>query len=63
MNAKGCWVRDSQALADALARLLDDTTLRRRLAMAARAKVEREFDAAGQANKLLRLFAHARARA
>jgi glycosyltransferase involved in cell wall biosynthesis len=55
--------RDSQALAAALGRLLDDKTLRRRLAAAARAKIVREFDAAGQANKLLELFAHARARA
>jgi len=55
--------RDSQALAAALGRLLDDKTLRRRLAVAARAKIVREFDAAGQANKLLELFAHARARA
>ena len=54
---------DWRALADALARLLDDPALRRRLALAARAKIEREFDAAGEANKLLELFAHARARA
>jgi len=53
---------DSRALADALARLLDDAALRRRLATAARAKIEREFDAAREANKLLELFAHARAR-
>ena len=53
--------RYSRALADALARLLDDLTLRRRLAMAARVKIEREFDAAAEANKLLQLFAHARA--
>ena len=55
--------RDAQALAGALGRLLDDAALRRRLALAARAKIEREFDAAREANKLLRLFAHARARA
>lgn len=55
--------RDSRALADAIARLLDDAPLRRRLAVAARAKIEREFDAAREANKLLELFAHARARA
>jgi colanic acid/amylovoran biosynthesis glycosyltransferase len=54
---------DSPALADALARLLDDAALRRRLATGARAKVERDFDAAREANKLLELFAHARARA
>jgi colanic acid/amylovoran biosynthesis glycosyltransferase len=51
---------DSPALAGALARLLDDAPLRRRLAREARAKVEREFDAAREANKLLELFAHAR---
>ncbi len=55
--------RDSRALGDALARLLDDAGLRRRLAMAARGKIEREFDAALEANKLLELFDHARARA
>ncbi len=55
--------RDPRALAGALARLLDDAALRRRLAVAARAKIEREFDAAREANKLLELFAHARARA
>ena len=53
----------SPALAQALARLLDDAALRRRLAAAARVKIEREFDAAREANKLLELFAHARARA
>jgi glycosyltransferase involved in cell wall biosynthesis len=53
---------DSQALAQALARLLDDAALRRRLAVAARARIEREFDAAREASKLLELFAHARAR-
>ena len=55
--------QDSRALAEALARLLDDAALRRRLAVAARGKIEREFDAAREANKLLELFAHARARA
>jgi glycosyltransferase involved in cell wall biosynthesis len=55
--------QDPRALADALARLLDDVPLRRRLALAARAKIEREFDATGEANKLLELFVHARARA
>jgi len=52
---------DPRALGQALARLLDDAALRRRLAVAARAKIEREFDAAREANKLLELFAHARA--
>jgi glycosyltransferase involved in cell wall biosynthesis len=55
--------QDSRALADAFARLLDDGALRRRLAVAARAKIERGFDAAREASKLLELFAHARARA
>jgi len=54
--------QDSRALGQALARLLDDAALRRRLAVAARAKIEREFDAAREGNKLLELFAHARAR-
>ena len=42
MNAKGCWSLpgDPRALAEALARLLDDAALRRRLAVAARAKIE-----------------------
>ena len=55
--------QDARALAGALARLLDDAALRRRLALGARAKIEQEFDAAREANKLLELFAHARARA
>jgi colanic acid/amylovoran biosynthesis glycosyltransferase len=55
--------RNPRELADALARLLDDVALRRRLALAARLKIEREFDAALEANKLLQLFAHAGARA
>jgi glycosyltransferase involved in cell wall biosynthesis len=55
--------QDRRALAAALARLLDDAALRRRLAAAARGKIEREFDAAREADKLLELFAHAHARA
>jgi colanic acid/amylovoran biosynthesis glycosyltransferase len=55
--------QDPRGLADALGRLLDDVALRRRLAVAARAKIEREFDAASEAAKLLELFAHARVRA
>jgi glycosyltransferase involved in cell wall biosynthesis len=51
--------RDPRALAAALARLLDDPKLGEKLASAARAKVEREFDAAVEARKLLDLFAHA----
>ena len=50
---------DPAALARALARLLDDAPLRRGLAEAARAKVEREFDAAAEARKLLALFSTA----
>ncbi len=53
--------QDSGALAGALARLLADAALRRRLATAARAKIAQEFDATREANKLLELFAHARA--
>jgi glycosyltransferase involved in cell wall biosynthesis len=48
--------RDPRALAGALARLLDVRPLGRRLAAAARAKVEREFDAGREAGKLLALF-------
>jgi glycosyltransferase involved in cell wall biosynthesis len=49
--------RDPPALAAALARLLDDPALGRGLAVRARQKVEREFDAAREAHKLLQLFA------
>jgi glycosyltransferase involved in cell wall biosynthesis len=49
--------RDPAALAQALARLLDDPAFGQRVAIAARAKVEREFDAASEARKLLELFA------
>jgi colanic acid/amylovoran biosynthesis glycosyltransferase len=55
--------QDPRQLAGALGRLLDDIALRRRLAVAARVKIEREFDAVDEAAKLLELFAHARARA
>lgn len=48
--------RDAGALADALQRLLDDAALRERLAAAARAKIEREFDARGEALRLLGMF-------
>jgi glycosyltransferase involved in cell wall biosynthesis len=53
--------RDASALAHALERLLDDPGLGERMAMAARLKVEREFDAATEARKLLNLFADASA--
>ena len=49
--------RDPVALAAALARLLDDTELGRALAVRAREKIEREFDAAREARKLLHLLA------
>ncbi len=55
--------REPAALAGALGKLLDDADLRRRLAEAARAKIEREFDAAQEARKLLELFTHVIARA
>lgn len=48
--------RDAPALADALARLLDDGALRRRLATAARTLVEAEFSSARQARQLATLF-------
>ncbi len=51
--------RDAPALARALGRLLDDAALGARLATAARTKVEREFDAAREAGKVLELFADA----
>jgi glycosyltransferase involved in cell wall biosynthesis len=51
--------KDAAALAAAIARLLDDPDLGPRLAVAARAKVEREFDASVEARKLLELLAHA----
>jgi colanic acid/amylovoran biosynthesis glycosyltransferase len=54
--------RDAPALAAALARVVDDPALANRLAVAARAKVEREFDAAAEARKLLECFAHASVR-
>jgi glycosyltransferase involved in cell wall biosynthesis len=51
--------RDATALARALGRLLDDAALSAQLAVTARRKVEREFDAAHEARKMLELFAHA----
>jgi colanic acid/amylovoran biosynthesis glycosyltransferase len=51
--------KDPSALAAAMARILDDPDLGTRMAIAARAKVEREFDAGIEARKLLELFARA----
>jgi glycosyltransferase involved in cell wall biosynthesis len=53
--------KNAPALAQALARLLDEPQLGERLAVAARAKVERDFDAGREARKVLQLFADARA--
>ena len=50
--------KNPSALAAALARLLDDPALGQRMAVAARAKVEREFDAAVEGRKVLELFTH-----
>ena len=50
---------DAAALAGAMTRLLDDPSLGPRLAAAARVKVEREFDAAREAGRLLELFEEA----
>lgn len=47
---------DAQALADALARLLGDVDLRRRLGQAARQTVARHFDAAREGRRLLGLL-------
>jgi glycosyltransferase involved in cell wall biosynthesis len=51
--------RDAAGLADALQRLLGDSPLRRRLAMAARVRVEREFDAQTEARRLRQLMSEA----
>jgi glycosyltransferase involved in cell wall biosynthesis len=53
-------VRSPSSLADALARLLDDPALAAGLASAARAKVERDFDAAREARKLMEHFVNVR---
>lgn len=45
-----------QALADSIRRLLDDSSLRDKLASAARRKVEIEFDASREARKLLAMM-------
>jgi glycosyltransferase involved in cell wall biosynthesis len=50
---------DPVALADALQHLLQDAALRRRLALAARQRVEREFDAQSEARKLRQLMSEA----
>jgi glycosyltransferase involved in cell wall biosynthesis len=54
--------RDVNALAGALRRLLEDEPLRRRLAVAARQRIEREFDARKEALKLHGLMSSAVAR-
>lgn len=53
--------RDAPALAKALGRFLDDPALGERTAKAARAKVEAEFDAFKEAEKMRKLFNDARA--
>jgi glycosyltransferase involved in cell wall biosynthesis len=53
--------KDPRALAAALARLLDDPAAGEQMAVAARGKVEREFDASAEARKMLDLFVHASA--
>lgn len=53
--------RDPRALAAALARVLDEPDLAQTMAAAARAKVEREFDASREADKMRKLFTNARA--
>lgn len=55
--------RDPAALASALQRLLGDAALRRRLAGAARQRVEQQFDARKEARKLHRLMTMATANA
>ena len=50
---------DAAALARALSRLLDDEGVCERLAISARGKIEREFDANREARKLLALFSGA----
>jgi len=51
--------RDAVALADALQRLLEDPLLRRQLAIAARQRVEQQFDAQIEARKLRQLMSEA----
>jgi glycosyltransferase involved in cell wall biosynthesis len=50
--------RDPDALADALARLLDDAGLRQRLGMAGRERVVAEYESGKNAAELLRIFEH-----
>ena len=52
--------RDAQSLASALARLQGDPSLRKRLALSGRAKVEAEFDLRKSATELVGQFARAR---
>lgn len=53
---------DALALADAIERLLRDAALRRRLGEAARLRVQREFDAHTEADRLLALITATRAK-
>jgi glycosyltransferase involved in cell wall biosynthesis len=48
--------RDSEALADALERLLNDPELRRDMAVAGRLKVEEEFEVGRNVDQVLKLF-------
>jgi glycosyltransferase involved in cell wall biosynthesis len=52
--------RDAQSLASALARLQGDPSLRKRLALSGRAKVEAEFDLRKSATELVGQFARGR---
>lgn len=51
--------RDPRALADAMARLLDDPALGQRMSRAGRALIEREFDISRNAARLRGVFADA----
>jgi glycosyltransferase involved in cell wall biosynthesis len=63
-GANGCLVPagDDTALADALARLLDDAALRKSLGKAGRVKVARDFDIQRNVSQLLALYSQQLAR-